>query len=42
MEERRHTMEELAKLERVRNYLLDNSVYDLNGFNDYVDNEQGN
>ena len=42
MEERRHTMEELAKLERVRNYLLDNGVYDLDGFNDYVDNEQGN
>ena len=42
MEERRHTMEELAKLERVRNYLLDNGVYDLDGFNDYIDNEQGN
>ena len=42
MEERRHTMEELAKLERVRNYLLDNGVYDLDGFNDYIDNEHGN
>ena len=40
--ERRHTLEELAKLERVRNYLLDNGVYDLDGFNDYIDNEQGN
>ena len=42
MGERRHTLEELAKLERVRNYLLDNGVYDLEGFNDYIDNEQGN
>lgn len=42
MGERRHTLEELAKLERVRNYLLDNGVYDLDGFNDYIDNEQGN
>ena len=36
------TIDEAKKLERVRNYLLDNGVYDLNGFNDYVDNEQGN
>ena len=42
MAERRHTLEELAKLECVRNYLLDNGVYDLDGFNDYIDNEQGN
>ena len=42
MEERSHTLEELAKLERVRNYLLDNGVYDLDSFNDYIDNEQGN
>ena len=39
MEERSHTMAELAKMERVRNYLLDNGVYDLDGFNDYIDNE---
>ena len=32
MEERSHTLAELAKLERVRNYLLDNNVYDLEGF----------
>ena len=42
MAERSHTLEELAKMERVRNYLLDNDVYDLEGFNEYVDNEQGN
>ena len=42
MAERSHTLEELAKLERVRNFLLDRGVYDLDGFNDYIDNEQGN
>lgn len=42
MRERSHTLAELAKMERVRNYLLDNGVYDLDGFNDYIDNEQGN
>ena len=42
MEERSHTLAELAKMERVRNYLLDNSVCDLDGFNDYLTNEQGN
>ena len=39
MEERSHTLAELAKMERVRNYLLDNGVYDLDGFNDYINNE---
>ncbi len=42
MEERSHTLAELAKMEQVRNYLLDNGVFDLDGFNDYIDNEQGN
>lgn len=42
MYERSHTLAELAKMERVRNYLLDNGVYDLNGFNDYIENEQDN
>ncbi len=42
MAERSHTLAELAKMERVRNYLLDNSVFDLDSFNDYIDNEQGN
>jgi len=36
------TIDEAKKLERVRNYLLDNGVYDLDGFNDYIENEQGN
>lgn len=39
MEERSHTLAELAKMERVRNYLLDNGVYDLDGLNDFIDNE---
>ena len=42
MAERSHTLAELAKMERVRNYLLDNGVFDLDGLNDYIDNEQGN
>ena len=42
MTERRHTMAELAKMEKVRNYLIDNGVFDLDGFNDYISNEQGN
>ena len=42
MRERSHTMAELAKMEKVRNYLLDFGVYDLDGFNEYFDNEQSN
>ena len=42
MGERSHTLAELAKMERVRNYLLDNGVYDLDGLNDYKEYEQGN
>ena len=41
MAERSHTLAELGKMERVRNYLLDNGVFDLDGLNDYIDNEQG-
>ncbi len=33
---------ELAKLEIVRNYLMDNGVYDKDGFIEYIDNEQDN
>lgn len=42
MRERSHTLAELAKMERVRNYLLDNGVFDLDSFNDYIEYEQGN
>jgi hypothetical protein len=39
MAERSHTLAELAKLEQVRNYLIDNGVYDLDGLIDYTDND---
>ena len=39
MEERSHTFAELARLELVRNYLLDNGIYDLDGLTDFIDNE---
>jgi len=42
MAERSHTLAELAKLELVRNYFLDNSVFDKDGLIDYFENEQGN
>lgn len=42
MRERSHTLDELAKMEHVRNYLLDNGVFDLDSFSDYIDHEQGN
>ena len=42
MADRPHTLAELAKMERVRNYLIDEGVFDLDGFNDYINNEQSN
>ena len=42
MRERSHTLAELAKMEQVRNYLLDTGIFDSEGFIDYIDNEQGN
>jgi hypothetical protein len=39
MAERSHTLAELARLEQVRNYLIDNGVYDFDGLNDYTDHE---
>ena len=35
MSERRHTFEELAKMEKVRNFLLDAGVVDKDSFEDY-------
>ena len=32
----------MAERSHTRNYLLDNGVFDLDGFNDYYENEQGN
>lgn len=42
MSERTHTLEELAKMEMVRNYFIDNGVFDKEGLNDYINHEQGN
>ena len=42
MAERSHTLLELAKLERVRNYLMDNGVFDKDGLTEYIENEQSN
>ena len=41
MSERPHTLAELAQLEKVRNKLIDLGVYDIEGLNDY-NNEQNN
>ena len=42
MAERRRTLAELANMENVRNHLIDNGVFDIDGFNDYIENEQSN
>ena len=39
MAERSHTMAELAKMENVRNSLIDSGVFDKDGLIDYCDNE---
>lgn len=36
MQERQHTLEELTKMEMVRNFLLDESIVDSDGFEDYL------
>ena len=36
MQEREHTLVELARMEKVRNFLLDNDIVDLDSFNDYI------
>ena len=35
MPERTHTFQELAKMERVRNFLLDENIVDRDSFEDY-------
>lgn len=35
MQKREHTLEELNKLNRVRDYLISLGVFDYNGFEDY-------
>ncbi|MDE6309569.1 MAG: hypothetical protein K2L81_05180 [Muribaculaceae bacterium] len=36
MQEREHTLVELARMEKVRRFLLDNDIADFNSFNDYL------
>lgn len=36
MEEREHTLVELARMEKVRRFLLDNDIADFDSFNDYL------
>lgn len=36
MREREHTLVELAKMEEVRRYLLDNNIVDMDSFQDYM------
>ena len=40
MQEREHTLEELRRLEMVRNMLIGEGVTDLEGFSDFVENMQ--
>lgn len=36
MQERGHTLVELARMEKVRNFLLENDIVDTDSFNDYL------
>ena len=38
MQEREHTIEELRRLEMVRNMLIEEGIADLDGFNEFVEN----
>ena len=38
MQEREHTIEELRRLELVRNMLIAEGITDLDGFNEFVEN----
>ena len=37
MAERPHTLMELNRLEMVRNYFIDNNVFDKDGLNDFLE-----
>ena len=39
MRDRQHTQNELSKLNLVRNYLIENGVFDAEGLKDYIDSE---
>lgn len=36
MQEREHTLVELARMEKVRRYMLDNNIIDKDSFDDYL------
>ena len=36
MQEREHTLHELAKMEKVRSHLLTNNIVDKDSFDDYM------
>lgn len=36
MQDRQHTLDELARMEKVRNFLLDENIVDNDGFEDYL------
>lgn len=40
MQEREHTLTELRNLELVRNFLISEGAYDLDGFNDLIHNDK--
>ena len=40
MQEREHTLEELRKLEKVRNFLVSEGAYDIDGFYDLIQNKR--
>lgn len=40
MKERKHTLEELVKMEKVRHFLLENGIVDDAGLVEYINNEQ--
>ena len=37
MQEREHTLTELTKLNKVRDYLMSLGIFDYNGFEDYYE-----
>lgn len=36
MQEREHTLVELARMEKVRRFLIDNGICDMDSFKDYL------
>ncbi len=42
MQDREHTLKELHRLEKVRNFLISEGAFDLDGFNDLIQNHNEN